>query len=80
MNPILGILQTIIIISLMVFIIYKYADIRTKNTHFVCPLCHSHFKLSKLNFAFAFKTGIFNERIATCPVCGYRGRMTIIND
>lgn len=80
MNPILGLLQTIIIVAFMFFFIYKYSDIRTKNTHFVCPCCHSYFKLTKFNFAFALKTGVFNERIVTCPVCGYKGRMTFVND
>jgi uncharacterized Zn-finger protein len=80
MNPILGLLQTIVVIALMIFFVYKYADIRTRATHFVCPLCHSRFKLSKFNFAFALKTGVYNERIVTCPVCGYKGRMTIRND
>jgi C4-type Zn-finger protein len=80
MNPILGLLQTIVVMALMIFFVYKYADIRTKTTHFVCPLCHSSFKLSKFHFAFALKTGVVNERIVTCPVCGYKGRMTIMND
>jgi hypothetical protein len=80
MNPILGLLQTIIIVAFMFIFIYKYTDIRTKNTHFVCPCCHSCFKLTKFNFAFALKTGVINERVVTCPVCGYKGRMTFVND
>jgi hypothetical protein len=79
-NPIAMLFQTIVIFALMFFFVYKYADIHTKNTHFVCPCCRSCFKLSKFNFAFALKTGIINERIVTCPVCGYKGRMTFIND
>lgn len=79
-NPIAGLIQTIVIIVLAFLFVYKYADIRTKNSHFVCPRCGSSFKLSKLAFAFAFKTGFINERIVTCPVCGNKGRMPIVND
>jgi RNase P subunit RPR2 len=80
MNPLAMLFQTIIIFALMFFCVYKYVDIRTKNTHFICPCCHSCFKLSNFNFAFALKTGVFNERIVTCPSCGYKGRMTFVND
>jgi predicted RNA-binding Zn-ribbon protein involved in translation (DUF1610 family) len=79
-NPIFGFIQTIIIIILAIILVYKYSDIRTKNSHFVCPRCGSCFKLSKMAFAFAFKTGSMNERIVTCPVCGYKGSMPIVND
>lgn len=77
---IFGFFQTILILILAFIFVYKYSDIRTKNTHFVCPRCGSRFKLSKLNFALAFKTGQFNERIVTCPVCGHKDRMSIEND
>lgn len=30
------------------------------------------FKVSKLSFAFALKTGVINERIVTCPVYSFR--------
>ncbi len=80
MNLILGLIQSLLVLILAVVFIYKYAGNYTKTTHFVCPICSSRFKLSKLNFAFAFKTGVVNERIATCPVCGYKGRMPIVND
>lgn len=79
-NPIAGLIQTIVIFVLGFIFVYKYSDIRTKTTHFVCPRCGCSFKLSKLSFAFALKTGLFNERIVTCPDCGYRGRMPIVND
>ena len=79
-NPIFGLIQTILIIILAFLFVYKYTDIRTKTTHFVCPRCGTCFKLSRWAFAFALKTGFVNERIATCPVCGYRGRMPIVND
>jgi C4-type Zn-finger protein len=79
-NPIVGLIQTILVIVLAFIFVYKYSDIRTKNSHFVCPRCGSCFKLSKLAFALAFKTGFINERIVTCPICGYKGRMPIVND
>ncbi|WP_041580438.1 hypothetical protein [Bacillus sp. 1NLA3E] len=79
-NPIFGLIQTILILALAFIFVYKYADIRTKKSHFVCPRCGCCFKLSKLSFALAFKTGVINERIVTCPVCGYKGRMPIVND
>lgn len=75
-----GLFQSILIFILVFVFVYKYSEIRTRTTHFVCPRCSSRFKLSKLNFALAFKTGKINERFVTCPVCGHRDRMTIIND
>jgi RNase P subunit RPR2 len=81
MNQVIfGLIQTIIILALAFIFVYKYSDIYTKTTHFVCPLCGCCFKLSKLNFALALKTGFFNERIVTCPTCGYKGRMPIVKD
>jgi DNA-directed RNA polymerase subunit RPC12/RpoP len=79
-NPIFGLIQSLLVIILAFIFVYKYADIRTKTTHFVCPICRSSFKLSKLSFAIALKTGIMNERIVTCPVCGYKGKMPIVKD
>ncbi len=55
MSPILGLIQTLIIMALIFILAYKYVDIRTKNTHFECPHCRSSFKLSKSSFALAFK-------------------------
>lgn len=78
-NPLFGLIQTIIFMVLIFILAYKYIDLRTKNSHFVCPSCGTSFKLSKAAFALAFKTGL-NERIVTCPVCGYKGRMPIEND
>jgi DNA-directed RNA polymerase subunit RPC12/RpoP len=75
-----GLFQSILILILAFVFVYKYSDIRTRTTHFVCPHCSSRFKLSKLNFAIAFKTGKANERLVTCPVCGHRDRMSILND
>ncbi|WP_129688950.1 hypothetical protein [Gottfriedia acidiceleris] len=75
-----GLFQSILILILAFVFVYKYSEIRTRTTHFVCPRCSSRFKLSKLNFALTFKTGKLNERLVTCPVCGHRDRMTIIND
>jgi hypothetical protein len=79
-NPIVGLIQTIIVLVLAFLFVYKYSDIRTKTTHFVCPRCGCCFKLSKLRFALALKTGHLNERIVLCPVCGYKGRMPMVND
>lgn len=79
MNPIANLIQTIFIMSLIFVLAYKYSDIRTKTTHFECPLCGSAFKLSKLNFAFALKKNL-NERMVTCPVCGHKDWMQIIYD
>lgn len=78
-NPIFGILQTILILVLGFLFVFKFSDIRTKTTHFECPQCSSAFKLSRLQFAFALKRN-FYERLVTCPVCGYRDWMPIIND
>ncbi|PGM57370.1 hypothetical protein [Bacillus sp. AFS053548] len=75
-----GLFQSILILILAFVFVYKYSEIRTRNTHFVCPRCSSRFKLSKLNFALAFKTGKVYERLVKCPVCGHRDRMPIIND
>ncbi|RDW21609.1 hypothetical protein [Oceanobacillus chungangensis] len=79
-NIIVGLLQTAVIVVLAYLFLYKYADIWTKTTHFICPHCGNRFKLSKLSFALALKTGVRNERIVTCPVCGYKGRMPIEKD
>ncbi|NIK79868.1 putative Zn-finger protein [Paenibacillus castaneae] len=79
-SPIAMLIQIILPMGLAFLFVYKYIDIRTKTTHFVCPVCSCSFKLSKLNFAFALKTGLLNERIVTCPVCGYRGRMPVVKD
>ena len=68
-----------IIMALIFILVYKYVDIQTKNTHFVCPSCHSIFKLSKTSFAFALKKNNY-KRMVTCPVCGYKGWMEIIKD
>lgn len=76
----LGLFQTLIIVVLSIFLGYKYADYYTKNLHFICPICRSHFKLSKSSFIVAFKTGVKNERITTCPVCGYKGKMRMVQD
>ena len=80
MNIIIGLLTTAIALVLAFLFVYKYSDNYANTTHFVCPVCGSAFKLSKVNFAFALKTGIPNERIVTCPTCEYRGRMSIIKD
>lgn len=79
-NPIYILIQVILPLALVFLFIYIYTNRMTKATHFVCPLCRSRFKLSKVGFASALKTGVFNERIVTCPVCGYKGRMPIIKD
>lgn len=79
MSPIAGLIQTLILMGLIFILAYKYSDIRTKNTHFECPVCCSAFKLSKLSFSFALKKN-FYERMVTCPVCGYKGWMQIISD
>jgi len=80
MNMIIGLSTTVIALVLSFLFIYKYADYYTNKTHFVCPYCRSSFKLSKLSFALALKTGVPNERIVTCPACGCRGRMPLIKD
>ena len=80
MNIIIGLFQTVMFLALAFVFVYKYADNYTKTTHFLCPLCGCRFKLSKLSFAFALKTGVPNERIVTCPKCGYKGKMPIIKD
>jgi transcription elongation factor Elf1 len=79
MSPILGLIQTLIIIALVFILVYKYIDIKTKNTHFECPHCRSSFKLSKSSFALALKKNSY-ERMVTCLVCGYKGWMEIIKD
>jgi predicted RNA-binding Zn-ribbon protein involved in translation (DUF1610 family) len=79
-SPIIILIQIVLPIALVFLFLYKYLDIRTKTTHFVCPLCRSSFKLSKRQFAGALKTGVLNERIVTCPVCGYKSRMPIVKD
>ena len=80
MNIITGLLTTVIALVLSYLIIYKYTINYTNTTHFVCPYCRSAFKLSKVSFAFALKTGTPNERIVTCPACGYKGKMPLIKD
>lgn len=79
MSLILQLLQTLIIMTFVFILAYKYVDIQTKNTHFECPHCRSSFKLSKSSFALALKRNIY-ERMVTCPVCGYKGWMQIIRD
>ena len=79
MSPLLGLIQTLIIMGLIFILAYKYVDIRTRNTHFECPHCRSSFKLSKSSFALALKRNLY-ERMVTCPICGYKGWMEIIND
>ncbi|RAV15572.1 hypothetical protein DQG23_29780 [Paenibacillus contaminans] len=79
-NLVVSLIQIFLPLVLAFLFVYKYVDIRTKTTHFVCPLCRSRFKLSKSQFAFALKTGALNERVVTCPACGYKGRMPIIKD
>ncbi|QKE72820.1 hypothetical protein HPK19_08385 [Arthrobacter citreus] len=79
-NYFFGLFQSILILILVFVFVYKFSELRTKTTHFVCPYCGNRFKLSKLNFALAFKTGKINERIVTCPNCGHRDRMSILND
>ncbi|WP_313466758.1 hypothetical protein [Carnobacterium sp.] len=80
MDIIIGLLTTVIAVIVMYLMIKKYIDTYTNTTHFVCPNCGSHFKLSKINFLFALKTGTPNERVVTCPICGYRGRMPMVKD
>ena len=41
MSPLLGLIQTLIIMALVFILAYKYVDIQTKNTHFECPHCRS---------------------------------------
>ena len=79
MSPILGLIQTLIIMALVFILAYKYVDIQTKNTHFECPHCRSSFKLSKSSFTLAIKKNPY-ERMVTCPVCGYKGWMQIIKN
>ncbi|MFD0824366.1 hypothetical protein ACT8ZR_01680 [Neobacillus sp. M.A.Huq-85] len=79
MSPIVGLIQTLIIMALVFILAYKYVDIQTKNTHFECPHCRSSFKLSKSSFALAFKKNLY-ERMVTCPACGYKGWMRLIKD
>ncbi|WEG14457.1 hypothetical protein PU629_08915 [Pullulanibacillus sp. KACC 23026] len=79
MSPIVGLIQTLILMALIFVLCYKYINIRTSNTHFECPVCGSSFKLSKINFAFALKKNL-DERMVTCPVCDYKGWMQIMND
>ncbi|WP_336772834.1 hypothetical protein [Paenibacillus sp. MMO-58] len=79
-NPIVILIQIVVPLALIFLLTYKYIDFRTKSTHFVCPACRSPFKLSKKDFAFALKMGVNNERIVTCPVCGYKGSMPIEKD
>ncbi|GLX66823.1 hypothetical protein [Paenibacillus glycanilyticus] len=73
-------IQIVVPMALVFLLVYKYIDVRTKTTHFVCPACRSRFKLSKKEFAFARKTGVINERVATCPVCNYKGSMPFMKD
>ncbi|MFC5406417.1 hypothetical protein [Cohnella soli] len=79
-NPIFILVQIVVPVGLGFLLVYKIADIRTKTTHFVCPACRSAFKLSKFQIAFAIKSGLLNERIVTCPACGYRGSMPMVKD
>ncbi|NMD72657.1 hypothetical protein HHO41_20685 [Bacillus sp. DNRA2] len=79
MRPLLGLILTLIIMGLIFILAYKYVDTSTKNNHFECPHCRSSFKLSKSSFALALKRNWY-ERMVTCPVCGYKGWMEIIND
>lgn len=80
MNIIIGLVTTFLAIFLSFIILYKYTENYIHTTHFACPYCRSTFKLSRVNFALALKTGISNERIVTCPACGYRGKMPILED
>ncbi|MEG0268013.1 MAG: hypothetical protein RR548_06145 [Carnobacterium sp.] len=80
MDIIIGLLTTAIALVFMYLMIKKYTDTYTSTTHFICPNCGSSFKLSKISFALALKTGIPDERIVTCPFCGYKGRMPLIKD
>lgn len=80
MQIVLGMSTTILAILLSVWLAYKYAKSYVDSTHFVCSYCQTAFKLSKLDFMFALKTGVQNERIVTCPYCGCRGKMTLFND
>ena len=77
---ILGISTTVIVLIVMCIIIYQYANYYTSRTHFVCPCCGTAFKLSKVDFIVAFKTGVSGQRIVVCPKCGYQGRMSIMDD
>ncbi|WP_435164019.1 hypothetical protein [Paenibacillus glycanilyticus] len=79
-NPVIILIQIAVPLVLTFLLVYKYIDFLTKTTHFVCPACRSSFKLSKKDFAFALKTGVLNEHIVTCPVCGYKGSMPIVKD
>ena len=80
MDIIIGLLTTVIAVTVMYLMIKKYVDAYTNTTHFVCPNCGSRFKLSKINFVFALKTGTPNERIVSGPAGGYRGRMSMFKD
>lgn len=79
-NPIYILIQIFLPLILVYLLVYKYVDMMTKTTHFACPLCRSSFKLSKWKFAGSLKTGVLNERVVTCPACGYKGRMSMIKD
>lgn len=79
-SPVVILLQIVVPLAVIILLTYKYIDYCTKSTHFVCPACRSRFKLSKKDFAFALKTGVINQRIVTCPVCGYKGSMPIVKD
>ena len=79
MSPLLGLIQTLIIMALIFILAYKFVDVQTKNTHFECPNCRSSFKLSKSSFALGLKKNSY-ERMVTCPVCGFKGWMQIIKD
>lgn len=80
MDIFIGLLTTAVALALLSFVGYKYTEYYTDTTHFVCPNCRSAFKLSKASFILALKTGVPDERIVSCPVCGYRGRMPLIKD
>lgn len=80
MEQFFGLLTTVLIMGCMYFGISKYAEAYINSTHFICPYCRVCFKLSKIEFIFALKTGVPDERIVTCPLCGRRDKMPIVKD
>jgi hypothetical protein len=79
MEVVLGLFVTIIVLVLIGILVYQYGQM-ADYIHFVCPYCNTVFKISKLDFITAFKTGVPDERIVTCPHCNHRDRMHMIKD
>jgi predicted RNA-binding Zn-ribbon protein involved in translation (DUF1610 family) len=65
----MNIVALIVVIVVLIFVAF-----RASKSHFICPECGAHFKLSILQYIFAIH--IFSRRMAKCPNCGHTELMT----